>query len=492
MDLATKTSYWIEDHLLYPHGGRVGRSVQLCPHETDFIEKALNPNVRIAALSMARANSKTTLCGYLAAATLIGPLAQRGSMSAIVAPSVSQAKLMFEDVLYHMEVYEPEKKAWFARLSSPQEVISKETRTTLRILSSEPRMAHGLRANYIFADEPAQWQDSFDRGERMWAALRTSLGKIPGAKIVVLGTRPARADHFFEKLLHSESPRVASVCYSAEAIDDWRKANPLAEHVNILNDVIADEYDDIKSSGDERTFLALRCNAGISDVIDGGPVVDIRDWEALETGDGSPYGSYVMGIDMGGNSAMSAAAAVWADGQCQTTALFGNGKSLRERDEEDRAGGAYLRAEKAGELGISMSAAPEAWELVERAIETWGLPAVVVSDSYRCDELKQTLRRYRIDSRTFANLEQHVWATQRFKAAVADGWLRPDGCKLIEYALPEARVVRNEQGLEKLARHIEAGRRATLRDDALASLILATAWARASVGTGVYTTMTVM
>ena len=51
----------------------------------------------------------------------------------------------------------------------------------------------------VIADEPAQWPPG--TSDRMIAALRTSLGKIDGGRLIALGTRPADSEHWFEKML---------------------------------------------------------------------------------------------------------------------------------------------------------------------------------------------------------------------------------------------------------------------------------------------------
>ena len=51
----------------------------------------------------------------------------------------------------------------------------------------------------MLADEPAQWEPA--KSEAMLAALKTGLGKIPGSRLVALGTRPADSLHWFAKML---------------------------------------------------------------------------------------------------------------------------------------------------------------------------------------------------------------------------------------------------------------------------------------------------
>ncbi len=57
----------------------------------------------------------------------------------------------------------------------------------LRLLGNNPRSAHGLIPHLIICDELAQWAPN--TAPRLVAALRTSLGKRPDAKMLALSTR---------------------------------------------------------------------------------------------------------------------------------------------------------------------------------------------------------------------------------------------------------------------------------------------------------------
>jgi hypothetical protein len=56
---------------------------------------------------------------------------------------------------------------------------------TVEVLSADGASAHGLRPSIIVVDEAAQWP-STRNGKKMWAALVSSLAKVPGCRFVVL------------------------------------------------------------------------------------------------------------------------------------------------------------------------------------------------------------------------------------------------------------------------------------------------------------------
>ena len=84
-------------------------------------------------------------------------------------------------------------------------VTHKATGTRLRVLSSSGKRAMGLsQFSTIFADEPGAWEAR--GGELMWQALTGSLGKRPGQRIIVIGTRaPAESGSWWPELLDAGS-----------------------------------------------------------------------------------------------------------------------------------------------------------------------------------------------------------------------------------------------------------------------------------------------
>ena len=118
----------------------------------------------------------------------------------IVASSFSQATIAFEHVIAFLGGRAMDRDKY--RLWQSGQLARIQDRSTgamIRCLGSDPRRAHGLAPSLILADEPAQWPES--TGERMVAALMTALGKIPNAKFIALGTRPAGTEHWFSKSL---------------------------------------------------------------------------------------------------------------------------------------------------------------------------------------------------------------------------------------------------------------------------------------------------
>ncbi|MDE2823530.1 MAG: hypothetical protein OXK79_08495, partial [Chloroflexota bacterium] len=106
--------------------------------------------------------------------------------------------------------------------------------------------------------------------DKAYAALRTSLGKIPGSRLVALGTRPADNGHLFGKLLE-RSPYVQIHATPAEAPPfhkrTIRRANPSYDRLLSLHRQIAEEIENARRDPEALASLrALRLNQGVDDV----------------------------------------------------------------------------------------------------------------------------------------------------------------------------------------------------------------------------------
>ena len=222
--------------LTVSQGRLAGESFRVLPWESRFIRGAFRPDVTTAALSVARANGKTSLTAGIAAATLDGPLVVPRGETVIVASSFEQARIAFEHVRAFMEptlagdrkrrVSDRRWRVWDT--AQQARIEDRRTGARVRCVGSDPRRAHGLAPSLVLADEPAQWPPS--TGERMVAALRTAAGKQPFSRFVALGTRPDSSQHWFSKLLAGGADY--SQIHAARPGDPpfqkrtWARANP--------------------------------------------------------------------------------------------------------------------------------------------------------------------------------------------------------------------------------------------------------------------------
>ena len=226
---------------------------------------------------------------------------------------------------------------------------------------------------------------------------------------------------------------------------------------------------------------ALALNLGTSDRPES-VLLDPADWERCET-DLPPArdGAFILAFDMGGASAMTAAAGFWpATGRAEVMAVIGGVPSLAERGRTDNVGPLYRKMADRRELLVSEGRrTPNVEGFIEAVIERYGVPGAIVADRYKEAELYDALNGARVPARP-VTLRGMGWRdgaedVRRFRAAVFEGKVRAPKSLLLRSALAEARVMRDTAGNEKLAKGSQSGRRALARDDAAAALILAVA-----------------
>ena len=177
------------------------------------------------------------------------------------------------------------------------------TGARVRCIGSDPSTAHGLRPFLALLDEPAQYDSA--KADRMLAAIRTGLGKVPGSRLVALGTRPALDGHWFARMLAGGAD-YAQV-HAARANDPqfrrrtWKRANPSLDALPSLEEAIRAEAAAAKlDEAALQSFRALRLNMGVPDAV-ASVLVEASTWQRAEAlpvpETRSP--DYVLGIDLG-------------------------------------------------------------------------------------------------------------------------------------------------------------------------------------------------
>ena len=134
----------------------------------------------------------------------VGPLTGRRFEVICCAASFEQSLVIFEDVLAFLGGrYDLGDRAEWRRQDSANRATleCRASGARVRCIGSDPSNAHGLRPRLVLADEPTQWPPA--TAPRMIAPLRTGLGKVPGGKLIALGTRPADEAHWFARLLRT-------------------------------------------------------------------------------------------------------------------------------------------------------------------------------------------------------------------------------------------------------------------------------------------------
>ena len=432
-------------------------------------------------------NGKSALVAGIAAAMVdpSGPLHGRRREVVCVAASFDQSRIIYEDVLAFLsDRYDlGDRSVWRKQDSANRATLEyRATGCRVRCIGSDPGRAHGLRPALALLDEPAQWDHA--KADRMLQAIRTGLGKVPGSRLIALGTRPADETHWFARLLKWAA---YSQVHAARPDDPpfWlrtiRRANPSLDHLPSLKARIAQEIEDARNDPDAlAAWMSLRLNSGQHDTARS-VLLDAGAWKrAAGLPEPEPSrGGYVLGVDLGTSAAMSAAAAYHRSGWLDAVAVFPEQPDLRRRGLADGVGSLYSKMHQRGELVVAGGHVSDVRRLLSEALTRWGKPAAIVADRWRAAELRQHLDALRFPTAQLVVRGQGYKDggedVRQFRAAVLGGHVRPSDSLLLTAAMSEARVTVDPAGNAKLAKGSEGGRRVRARDDAAAAAILAVA-----------------
>ena len=230
----------------------------------------------------------------------------------------------------------------------------------LRCIGSDPKRAHGLRPALALLDEPTQWPQH--TSEAMLAAMRTSLGKVPGSRAIALGTRPASKSHWFQRMLDgtSDYSQVHTVDKADMELRPFqlrtiKKANPsLCIMPDLQARIVKEAQEARHSPALLASYLSLRLNGGVADVDNRDLVSTPAVWSrCLESPEALPSGPTTWGADLGSAYALSAVACAWETGRLDTLAMFGSAPDLDARAKADSTGDLYKLALRDGELLIA-------------------------------------------------------------------------------------------------------------------------------------------
>ena len=272
--------------LVVGQGRHAGQALRLLGWQRRFLAGAFGQDGD-AALSMGRGNGKTTFTAAIACAAVDvgGPLVEPMAETLLVASSFDQGLIAFRHILHFLApTLERYGRRFRIQDSANRATIQdRETGALLRVLGSDPRRLHGAAPKLLLLDECAQWPP--ERVGPMLATLRTSRGKIPGSRALWLGTRPAGADHPFQRALDGHGV-VFSLSYQAPKdaqpfrASTWRRANPGLAHFPDLESVIRSEAQDARRDPAAlASFRALRLNQGVADTVSS-VLIDADTWRA--------------------------------------------------------------------------------------------------------------------------------------------------------------------------------------------------------------------
>ena len=467
MSLQTRILRYLKDQADFP----------LVPSHRRFIRGAFDPAIQLAAYSAPRGSAKTWLTSQLIACALRprSPLFQAGIETLAISASLEQSRIL---VGFVRAILEPLGGYIFIDSSQRLQVKHPASNTRFRVLSSSGKRALGLsQFSAVYADEPSAYE--VRNGELVWNALRTSLGKRPGQKLILTGTKsPAEPDSWWPKVLEMGSGpgRYVQVhdAPSSAAWDAWptiRAANPLILANADLRKTILRERDEGRlDERAARAFRAFRLNR-MEDVARE-VLISVADWKAVEARPVPPRaGRPIAAFDCGESRSWTGCVVLWQNGRCEAYGLCPGRPGLAFRERQDaQPAGLYQALRDDGVLLIDQDRRMARPKLMVRHLAKLGIhPRIAYADRFKINDLRDAAGgRYSVVERRtrWSESTADIVALRRL---ALDGNLSiaPASRRLLRMSLSKATVRADEENMR-----LEKSNGMRARDDIAQSLIL--------------------
>ena len=445
--------------------------------QSTFVRRAFSEGVSIAAISTGRGAGKTEMAGRLAGLGVVegSPLFRPGHEVVVFAGSMRQARHIYRAALRAL----PNQAGHRTRDNNQEISISGPRRTKLSVYPSSGKRALGLGANehLLLADEPASWASR--DGDLLWTALTSSLGKLPGQRLLVCGTlSPAEPGAWWPELIRAGSNgRTYVQLHQAEEGEKWddlrvaQRANPLLRINKDLREVVRGERDAARRDSQKQPqYEAYRLNRHIAG--ENSMLLTVSEWMTTCARPVPPRaGRCVLGVDVGASRSWSAAWMSWANGRQECIAVIPGIPTPAEQAARDGLPrGALEKLIADGVVVVDSGRQVARVETLIAALPRDLKVSHVVADRFHEAALRDAVR-WRVETRV------NQWSTASddiaaFRAAVLDGdFVVAEHCRrLAELSFAHARVERDTSGNVKM---FKAHRRQ--RDDVAQAAVLAVA-----------------
>ena len=374
--------------------------IDLLPSQRRFLRGALASGVRTAALSLPRGEGKSTLAAYILERCMTpgDQLFKEGAEYLLCAASIEGARHVYRPIRAELE---PTGEYTFLDSQMRLGITHKPTNTKLRVMSSNAKTAFGIVGSpLLVADEPGAWE--IVGGGLLHDAIQTAQGKpLSSLRVIYIGTLAPLASpgHWFYELVDAGSQGstfIQALMGDAETWDRWptiQKVNPLKAKYAESRAVLLEERDAARrDSRLKARFLSYRLNVPTRD--EAASLLTVDDWKlATARPVGLPAGKPIVGIDLGGGRAWSAAVAMWESGRIEAIACAPGIPSIEDQEKRDNVPtGVYTRLAANGSLttahGLRVQPPSALWEAI---CTRWGIPVSIVCDRFRLSELRDVV-----------------------------------------------------------------------------------------------------
>ena len=458
------------------------RPLRLAAFQRRFLRAARREPT--AALSMPRGAGKSFLAARLAADAIPG-LSDTQEI-VVCAASVQQGRIVGRFVREMLG-----ESGWDYRDTAQDYTVRRAVAgrrrgapVKMRVQGSNGKTAMGLvRVPLVIADEPGAWE--VNGGTLMHDAIQTAMGK-PGSALraIYIGTLAPATGGWWHELVAGGSRKgvhVTALQGRRERWNDLREAyrvNPLARIAPELRATLRLERDEaLADTRLKARYLSYRLNLPTAD--ESTVLLPVEDWEAACARPvAERRGRPIVGVDLGGGRAWSAAVAVWPTGRVEAVAVAPGVPDLIGQEKRDRVpAGLYHALTATGRLVVADGLqVPPVTMLVDLIGQLWGRVDCIVCDRFRLADLVDARPNAPVLPRVTRWSEAAADIRDVRKLATDDGMtVDKDSRALLTASIGVATVKSDDQGNTRLVKNAAN----TARDDVAAALTLAAgAWAR--------------
>ena len=463
--------------------------IELLPSQHRFLRGALAPGTRTAALSLPRGEGKSMLAAYILERCMTpgDELFEAGAEYLLCAASIEGARHVYRPIRAELE---PTGDYIFLDSQMRLGITHKRTNTKLRVMSSNAKTAFGIVGTpLLVADEPGAWE--IVGGGLLHDAIQTAQGKpLSSLRVLYVGTMaPMGAPgHWFYDMVDAGtqgSTYVQSLVGDADTWDRWatiRKVNPLKAKYAESRAVLLEERDQARADSRLKArFMSYRLNIPTQD--ESSMLLTVDDWKlAAARPEGLPAGAPIVGVDLGGGRAWSAAVAMWESGRMEAIACAPGIPDLADQERRDNvSAGVYGKLMESGALtlaqGLRVQPPSALWEAI---CDRWGVPVKIVCDRFRLAELRDTVGNSCAIEPRVTQWSSSSADIRALRKLARDGPLSVDPVSrnLLVVSMSAAHVENDKAGNVRLTKRATDNK---ARDDVAAAAVLACgAWERAS------------
>lgn len=474
---AERNIRWIQEHCRIPEGKDVGKPVRLRDWQQDILRKIYdNPaGTRMAIISFAKKNAKTSLSAMLLLLHLAGPESIPNTQLPSTAQSREQAAVLY-NLAAKMVRMSPTLSQYVTPRDSAKQLYCAERGTLYKALSADAATAHGGSPVFAVHDELGQVRGPVSE---LFNAVENAMGAHDAPMSIVISTQaPTDADLLsilIDDAATGRDPRVVLALYttamdldpfSEEAI---RQANPAFG--DFLNPVeILDQAEKAKALPSQESLYR---NYTLNQRVEANdPFMPRAVWERNSAEPNADFAGRDVygGLDLSETTDLTALVLIAADAtghwdMCPTFWLPGDG--IHERSRKDRV--PYWEWAQAGQLVAIEGAKTVDYDYVARHLRTvcdrWNIVKIAF-DRYNFRHLKPCLiragfteeeieKRFLEFGQGFVSMSP---ALRSLEALALDGRLRHGNHPVLNMCAANAVAKKDDAGNRKLTKAHSRGR----------------------------------